>query len=666
MKISVTCPTYGRISPLEEAIESFLKQDFNGEMEMVILNDRSSVKLEFNHPKIKIINEDIRYKTIGDKRNSLISKCEGEIIVPLDDDDILLPGYVSMCVRLLESGKGGHDWVFPQKALGFSREIKDGSPKIANGLIMNTVAFRKSVWERVKFPSLDFDENGEFWRIIKISGFKGILSNRDKTRETYLVGWGLTESNPYHAQIFGKVSPEKVGELIDDTVKISGNFRLNPHWDLDYSKMALDVYGVHVPPVQKSILTNSWVKAQSFMESLKSRGMGMVIGKGEQVSDEILKQRQLSCFGNEQIPACDKLKKVGDDLFCNACGCPNYSLSKLNGEGYTKLHYPHLECPLKKKGFSNYVEDNIINSDTIFVEIISYRDPELSPTVIDLVKNCKHPENLSVGIFRDYDETENIDEIIKLKNSGIKIKMIDRPYKQGLGICEARARGQQLYSGEKYCLNIDSHHRFIKDWDIVLINMYNGLLSKGIKKPLISSYLPSYIPESDSYKNGTDVPWKIVFDKFMGPGNISQHPSFVYEKFTEPQPARFVSGHFIFTQGKWNEEVIHDPYHYMSGEEPMMAVKSYTWGYDLFFPHIVVSWHEYTRKFRVKHWDDDKEWWKKQIAGEKRMRVLFEMEDIGSINFDKYGFGPHRTLSDYCLYSQIDFKNRKANKEWPI
>jgi len=39
MKVSCQCITYDRVELLEEAIESFLRQDYKGEKELVILND---------------------------------------------------------------------------------------------------------------------------------------------------------------------------------------------------------------------------------------------------------------------------------------------------------------------------------------------------------------------------------------------------------------------------------------------------------------------------------------------------------------------------------------------------------------------------------------------------------------------------------------------------
>lgn len=96
--ISAQCITYNRPELLEEAIESFLRQDYDGEMEMVILND-SVHQLEFNHPEVHIWNVPKRFRTIGEKRNACVSLCAGEVIFPWDDDDISLPWRISLSLK---------------------------------------------------------------------------------------------------------------------------------------------------------------------------------------------------------------------------------------------------------------------------------------------------------------------------------------------------------------------------------------------------------------------------------------------------------------------------------------------------------------------------------------------------------------------------------------
>ena len=52
---------------------------------------------------------------------------------------------------------------------------------------------------------------------------------------------------------------------------------------------------------------------------------------------------------------------------------------------------------------------DIYNSmNSIFVQIASYRDTELIPTIEDCISKAKFPENLVFGICWQYDETEDI------------------------------------------------------------------------------------------------------------------------------------------------------------------------------------------------------------------------------------------------------------------
>jgi hypothetical protein len=128
---------------------------------------------------------------------------------------------------------------------------------------------------------------------------------------------------------------------------------------------------------------------------------------------------------------------------------------------------------------------------------------------------------------------------------------------------------------------------------------------------------------------------------------------------TEPVPSRFYSAHFCFTLGQFCKEVPHDPNYYFHGEEISIAVRAYTWGYDLFHPHKIIAWHEYTRKGRTKHWDDHSTWIESNNLCHLRNRKLFEMDgEKRDIDFGPYGFGTERTLHDYERYAGISFKLR--------
>jgi glycosyltransferase involved in cell wall biosynthesis len=299
----------------------------------------------------------------------------------------------------------------------------------------------------------------------------------------------------------------------------------------------------------------------------------------------------------------------------------------------------------------------------IFIQIASYRDKQLLPTIKDCIEKAKNPKKLVFSIAWQHspeDEWDNLDEYKKDK----RFKIIDIDYKDSQGACWARNKLQKQYDGEEYTIQLDSHHRFIQDWDSELISEIKKLQSKGHKKPLLTGYIPSFDPSNDP-QGRINIPWKMNFDRFAPEGVVYFLPASIddYQERTEPVPARFYSAHFCFTLGQFAVEVPHDPNYYFHGEEISIGVRAFTHGYDLFHPHRIFSWHEYTRKGSVKQWDDDPIWVTRNNISHKRNRQLFEMDgEARTEHFGVYDFGTERTLAEYESYAGISFKKRGVQK----
>lgn len=307
--------------------------------------------------------------------------------------------------------------------------------------------------------------------------------------------------------------------------------------------------------------------------------------------------------------------------------------------------------------------------NTIFIQIASYRDPELIPTIKDCILKAKYPGNLSFGICWQHskdDIWDNLDEFATLPNFTI----MDVPWKESRGVCWARSHTQKMWKGEKYTLQLDSHHRFIQHWDEVLIGMVALCNSE---KPIITSYVGAYEPTKNVLLS--KEPYKLYGEHFNKEGNV-RIGSKVIENFRQlsaPIRGRFVSGHFYFTLGKHCQECLYDPEFYFDGEELRLSILSYTNGYDIFHPHKLIVWHEYTRKGRVKHWDDFNEsnknngnvtdlWHVLDSYSKQKLRKLLQEED-NNIDLGIYGLGNVRSHYDYEKYAGINFKLRKLHPD---
>jgi len=307
------------------------------------------------------------------------------------------------------------------------------------------------------------------------------------------------------------------------------------------------------------------------------------------------------------------------------------------------------------------LQQNDEKTNTIFIQIASYRDPELLPTLRDCIEKAKHPENLRFGIAWQHSPSDQWDNLDEFQHDE-RFSIIDIPHTESEGVCWARHKVQQLYNDEKYTLQLDSHHRFAPAWDETLINMLEDLQKEGYPKPLITAYIPSFDPENDPGAR-VQTPWKLTFDRFIPEGAIFFLPAAFNvaegDDLSKPMLGRYYSAHFGFTIGAFAREVQHDPEYYFHGEEISIAVRAFTHGYDLFYPHKVVAWHEYTRKGRTKQWDDKKDWGERNSKCHLKNRKLFGMDnEPQDIDFGKYGFGTARSLEDYEKYAGIDFSKR--------
>lgn len=291
---------------------------------------------------------------------------------------------------------------------------------------------------------------------------------------------------------------------------------------------------------------------------------------------------------------------------------------------------------------------------SIFISIASYRDPELVHTISDCLIKARFPDEIHFCICWQH----HAKDTSLSRMSDPRFRIIDCDWSLSRGACWARAEIMKLWSGEEYFLQIDSHHRFVQDWDEKLIRIA-GLT--GSRKPIITTYGPSYHPGETP--DPRSEPGQMYFDHFTDDGiPLFKGGAFDGENEAKrPVRARFISAHFLFTLGSFVKEVSYDPDLYFHGEEIMLAVRSYTWGYDLFHPPEVLLWHEYTRGYRRKHWDDHEgakgkvAWYQRDGRSTRKVGQFLKKPFVG-----KFGCGSHRTFSEYERYAGIDLRRSKV------
>lgn len=102
------------------------------------------------------------------------------------------------------------------------------------------------------------------------------------------------------------------------------------------------------------------------------------------------------------------------------------------------------------------------------MSVVSYRDPEANPTVVDLLARASNPRRVSVGLVWQLDlavaedhamytsTPRGDDEVLR----GGHLRSVLIPAADAAGPSWARRVAQSLWAGEEYFLQIDSHTRF--------------------------------------------------------------------------------------------------------------------------------------------------------------------------------------------------------------
>ena len=297
----------------------------------------------------------------------------------------------------------------------------------------------------------------------------------------------------------------------------------------------------------------------------------------------------------------------------------------------------------------------------IFVQIPSYRDPECPWTVRDLFEKAEHPRRVFVGICRQYGPEE--DGFGFAARPG-QVRIRDVPIAKSKGVCWARQQVQELWQGEEYALQIDSHMRFAEHWDSRMI----ALLERcGSTKPVLSTYPLGYTPPDRLADPAIPL---IVAKEFNDKGILKLDGKNIPMPSApgQPVPSPFCAAGFLFAPSDIIEEVPYDPHLYFHGEEITLAARLWTHGWDIFAPNEVVIYHYYGQKNgKGKHWSDHEDWTELNRKSLARVKHLLGTEAVKDpevlADIERYGLGGARPLAAYEKFSGVDFSRKAIAKK---
>ena len=243
---------------------------------------------------------------------------------------------------------------------------------------------------------------------------------------------------------------------------------------------------------------------------------------------------------------------------------------------------------------------------SIFVNIISYRDPYLLSTLKNLVKLADHPERLHIAVFNQVDPNNANDQRMLQEvqayiqeAQGAAIVMEAVPHSEFKDAYHARYRVQQHYNGETYQLQLDSRHRATQGWDVSAVTQLHSCDAGELS--VLTGYLRPFQLENPADPNSKPLfadgpPLLFSQDRWNEDGMpngygrpVDRHA----DQLTRPFETMYASGHFTFSHGDLLKKAGHDGAHdtVFAWEELWMTHAYWTEGYTLYAPSQTFLFH---------------------------------------------------------------------------
>ena len=329
----------------------------------------------------------------------------------------------------------------------------------------------------------------------------------------------------------------------------------------------------------------------------------------------------------------------------NAGNRPRISIAGFSQEALHVTPQEHSKCP----------HDG--DRPRIFLQIASYRDPDCQWTVKDLFDKAAFPERIFVGICWQFveDEDQVCFQEAYSRPGQVRVRCADA--RRSRGVCWARSVAQELWAGEEFTLQLDSHMRFEPGWDEILLAIWANCRNE---KAVLSSYMPGFSPPDFKERQ-----W--IFGMSAARFDQDKILTFVGAPAWEvgggepnrPVPGAFVAASMLFGPASIISDVPYDPGLYFFGEEVSLSVRLWTSGYDIYHPNRLVLFHNWERSARRTHFEDHPDWPALHSRAVARVHRILKMSETGGSteygNASAYGLGIARTLEQFEQYAGVDF-----------
>jgi hypothetical protein len=360
-------------------------------------------------------------------------------------------------------------------------------------------------------------------------------------------------------------------------------------------------------------------------------------------------------------------------------------------EGMTEKYFTH-DIP------SSTV--TVKEDDRIFVSIASYRDPQLRTTVSSLISMCSNPQRLTVVIceqvlspdddsfaLRDNEDFSSPPLELELEGGaglGLEVTVLRMPSAQARGPTWARHLIQQQWRGEQFYLQVDSHTRFVRHWDVKLeadlrraaqTHHPHGDRDTAEEEEEEEDAatprrvcLTNYPPSFDVHTGEVDAtplrgPMYVThldardrFVRFTSDYIIhhDEEGSGGGDELPFPLLSKGWSGCFSFSSSQIILDAPYDPFlpFLFFGEEMDMFARLFTRGWTMFVPSVPICFSSFDRSYRQTFWGQNPD---NALVRFSRMRLhhkfsLLSVQEELQQGKDVYYLGLKKNMTEFFDY----------------
>lgn len=261
-------------------------------------------------------------------------------------------------------------------------------------------------------------------------------------------------------------------------------------------------------------------------------------------------------------------------------------------------------------------------NNKIFIAIPCWRDPFVYETIKSAYEQAFDKDSLVFGVyFQGYEEDSWMIEKLKTNLSHINIKIeVVNGDDASIYLCEIKkAVSDKMMTDESYYLQIDSHTKFRKNWDIMLkteLLIANRLFGKSI----ISSQTSYFTSWSDPFiadpltSYASNEEWSWIRDNVNFEHEISLNGRVVTKPNNVMIQEKFYNGNMVFAYSYYVKEVPFPEKVAQCFEQQTMMLRAWTAGYNVISPSYLYTnnfnyWREEGSKgdsfIRHYRWDNE-------------------------------------------------------------